>query len=39
VLAQVLGELPVFLQPAAALQDFLCVGLVVPEIGCGSLRF
>jgi hypothetical protein len=37
VFAQVLGELPVFVQPAAALKDFLCVGLVVPEIGCGCL--
>jgi hypothetical protein len=39
VLAEALGKLPVLLQPPPALQDFLCVGLVVPEIRCGRLRF
>jgi hypothetical protein len=39
VLAQVVRELPVFLQPSPALKDLLCVGLVVPEVGRGGLRF
>jgi hypothetical protein len=33
-----LTQLPVFIDPAATLEDFLCVGLIVPEVGCGRQR-
>jgi hypothetical protein len=33
-----LDELTILLEPAAALEDFLCLGLVFPEIGGGSAR-
>jgi hypothetical protein len=39
VLTQRLAELPVFFETAAALEDLLRVGLVVPEVGGGRQCF
>jgi hypothetical protein len=39
VFAQGFAKLAIFFDTPPALEDFLRVGLVVPEIGCGRLRF